>query len=182
MSFLYPSASATGLSGAVGYMVARMAAVTASPSFYVPVPTGTDGFLRAMVDSLMGVLGFQAGLYVVPGASNNGGSSSYADVAGAQMVWTPPATKVYEFDCDFNWFRSSGTGNGVFRLVVGSADGAEWEIVPASSNTNVGPHRLSAAVFCVAGTPLTIKLQWKSGGTATLNFASTNACQFAIRG
>lgn len=181
MSYVYPIGVASGYSGAASYMASLMAGVTGVP-FPPPSPTGNDGYLQAMCDAVMGVVGFQGSLFSSPSPTSTT-SQTYVDIAGTSMVFVPPASKVYDVECDFQWYRSAGTGNAFFRIAIGSSASDEWQIVPHSTGTNQGPYRISFPLLLASGVPVTIKLQWHvTDGATTINLSGANPVHFTIRG
>lgn len=127
--------------------------------------------LFAIQDSLLCATGFQAdsGL-LVPATSTT--STTFVDIPSAQLVWTPPISKRYVVHCDFQFFRSAGTGYGQFRIVAGANTGVAWVHVPFQNNTTTPPTHIMEVWSFTAGSPVTIKLQWLASSATTINMTT----------
>lgn len=176
---------------AVGEQLAQRQSGTGSPNGGIDgipqVPTlGNDAnnlsisYLNAMADVILSSCGFQETAVFTP--TTNTTSTTYSDITGTSLSFTSTITKTYEVHCDFQLFRSAGTGNITVRIVAGSTNGDDWVLVPASTNANMGPFHIFITNVFTANNPATIKLQWLVTSGTTANMSGTNPVRFLIRG
>lgn len=194
MSFIY-SPTNIGATGMATYAASLLGNVAASPSGALPpVPTGTNGFLQAIMDIMLGGIGYRDSndAFAVGTFSSTAGavSPSWEDVGNgtttgfSSWTFTVPAAKQYEIMTNCSVYKSSSTGSTImsFRLVV---DGVA-QTSPLAAATSWGDvHRhvsFSHAVTLSAGSH-TVKLQWQvSTGLVVRVDAATEGRQFVVRG
>lgn len=168
MSYSYTPVNA-GAAALAAYAAQLAANVTGTPA-PIPVPGGTDGFLVAFADAIVGAAGFQIESNNAVGTISNGGSTTYADIAGSSITFTAPLAKIYVVHCDTAIeFSTLGSG-GFLRLVVNGNNGPDIFVQDSVVSIHRNVHLMHAA-SCIAGAN-TIKLQWKTNvATGVINMS-----------
>lgn len=185
MSFIYSptSVSATGLAANLANLLGH---VTASPSGLLPVaPTGTDGYLIAICDALIGGMGYQDSndAFAVGNFTStaSGVSPLWEDVGNgtttgfSPWTFTVPVTRKYviEVTASYNFISSTGNSTHLFRLVIDGV--AQATMASAASWGNDSGRRavFSVPAVLTAGSH-TVKLQWQvsTGMTASVTTSS----------
>lgn len=158
MSYTPVHTDATNVSA---YTIARLNATSPSSG-----AVASDQSI-AIADSQLGVFGYQGQDRNLFSAGTTS-SSTYADMPGSSITFSASVAKTYVAHVDFVWFRASGTGYGIFRVVANATTGSDTPIVPTTSSVNQGPFHLMLPFAASSGSN-TIKLQWKnSDGSSVL--------------
>lgn len=180
--FSYTGGAATGFTGFANLFASVIGNVTGYSGVAAPpAPTGSNGFIQAMCDGILQAVGHQTSNYAAY-VSTGTSSTSFVDVPGSEFSWTPPASKTYVFEVDHQFFRSAGSGNANFRIVVGAVNGETWVLTPATNNAVYGPLHHGASVFLTGGSPVTAKLQWLAAAGNAFSVNSDCARKWFVRG
>lgn len=194
MSYIYPTGISTGFSGVAAYMMERMASgVTGTPT-PLPAPTGSDGFLLAMCDALMGAFGpGNQGEAAGAGAATTT-NTAFEDVGNGTSTGftvyntTFPVSKTYLILINVaGVFATVSTGRVTFQLLIDGAApsgqpsgfGAAGNHFSALNTRNGWCWAVSA--YVAAGTRA-LKLQWKVDSGTTGNVDATSGRCFTVLG
>ncbi len=182
MSYIYPVGVATGHTALAGLWATRMAGVTGTPA-PPPVPTGTDGFLLAMADGLMGCVGVQGYSPAASTSSDTTNSTSFNDIAGfPDYSFNAPAQKTYLVLVSVQCRMSVSPDAVYFRLrnlttSVDYDDASMRTYLPINIDTD---KHFFAPVLMAAGAN-TLRIEWKvrdGAGTATIDLAGAGGTSF----
>lgn len=128
MSFLYATGVSTGYTALSDYWALRFSSITGTSgeSMSTIGTTGTNGFMEAFADGVMGALGYQFQDDAVAVAAVTTASTSFAAVGDGvangftTATFVAPAQKFYLVEIDVSCFMTVAADAVKFRLVNGS--------------------------------------------------------------
>ena len=191
MSFLYPTGIAPGFTALADYWAGRMSGITGAPTgTSLSNPTGTDGYLRAMADGILGVVGYQSQADAAALGTATQATTTFADVGNGSSTgfsvytFTASTTKTYLVNVDLSCYMTVAADQVQFQLmkdgvVVFDSDAARFYF-----NNLVSRMRLSfrCPVAMTAGANV-LKLQWKiRDGAGTVSVDTNDFRCFTVLG